>query len=130
MIVLGLLGGALAPAAQAQETDILGIDVKIKVNTTDWSACGYVGDTLTGAYYTATLTATGYESTIAANGIILDADTDSGNPATPCTSGGFDSRYAVMVYTLTWTSVFGTTGTLVRTCVEANGIPACTISGF
>lgn len=60
--------------------------------------------------------------------MILDVATDTGNPASACTSGGFNSTYAAVQYTLEWTSVLGTTGSLVKTCVEALGIPICTLS--
>ncbi|MDQ4024398.1 MAG: hypothetical protein M3217_02745 [Actinomycetota bacterium] len=115
--------------APASAIEAAGIYANIYVDTSTWDACGEVGDRVFvgGGGYTAVLTATGYESTIAANGVIVDADTDWGNPASPCTSGGFDSHYAVMVYTLTWTSVLGTTGTLVKICVEA-WMPICSYS--
>jgi hypothetical protein len=110
--------GAVA-VPQAPALDLGALEVDIKVDTATWGACGLVRDSLTSARYTAVLTAAGYESTgVARNGVIADQASHSGNPASPCTSGGFDSSVAAVVYTLTWTSVLGTTGTMTKVCVE------------
>ncbi|HEV2757400.1 MAG TPA: hypothetical protein VG318_16665 [Actinomycetota bacterium] len=129
-VIVGVMGlaGTVVPAP-ASAVEVAGIYANIYVNTSTWDACGEVGDrVVAGSRYTAVLTVTGVESTVAANGTLVDYGIETGNPATPCTSGGFDSSYAVMVYTLTWTSIFGTTGTLVKTCVEALRVPICTVS--
>jgi hypothetical protein len=123
-VAITVLSVVAVPSASAIEA--AGLTVRIDVDTSSWAACGVVKDTTTNANYTAVLTATGFESTVAANGAVLDEALASGNPARPCTQGGFNSQYAVVVYTLTWTSVLGTTGTLSRTCAEALGIPVCT----
>ena len=103
------------------------LEVKIEVDTSSWDADGYVADSLSGASYTTVLTATGVENrNTLTNGTILAADTGSGNPSTTHTEGGFDSQYAAVVYTLTWTGVLGTTGELTRVCVEVLGVPVCT----
>ena len=125
LAAFGVFSAAALPQASAVE--LLGFEARIDVDTAGWGACGFVGDTLTGApSYTMVLTATGLETTGAATGVILDVATASGNPATACTTGGFNSQYAAVQYTMEWTSVLGTTGTLVRTCVEALGVPICT----
>lgn len=127
LAIAATFGGVAVPHAAAVE--VLGFRADIVVDTSSWAACGVVRDNLTGApNYTAVLTATGFESSVAANGVILDVATASGNPANPCTSGGFNSTYAVVQYTLEWTSVLGTTGSLVKTCFEVLGIPVCTVS--
>ncbi len=117
-VMAAALAFGAATASPAPAVDLGPLQVDIFVNTGDWSACGVVRDTLTSARYTAVLTATGYESTVSRNGVILGEASASGNPATPCTAGGFDSSIAVVEYTLTWTSILGTTGTMTKTCVE------------
>ena len=117
VMAAALAFGAVA-VPQAPALDLGALEVDIFVNTGSWSACGVVRDDLTSAHYTAVLTATGYESTVSRNGVILGEASASGNPATPCTPGGFDSSIAVVEYTLTWTSILGTTGTMTKTCVE------------
>ena len=117
VMVAALVFGALA-VPQAPALDVGELEVDIVVNTGDWSACGYVRDDLTSAYYTAVLTATGYVSTVSKNDAIASQAMHSGNPARPCTDGAFDSSIAAVVYTLTWTSVLGTTGSMVKTCAE------------
>jgi hypothetical protein len=117
VMVAALVFGALA-VPQAPALNVGELEVDIAVNTGNWSACGYVRDDLTSAYYTAVLTATGYESTVSRNGVIAEQAMHSGNPAQPCTPGGFDSSIAAVVYTLEWTSVLGTSGSMVKTCFE------------
>ena len=117
VMVAALVFGALA-VPQAPALNVGELEVDIAVNTSNWSACGLVRDDLTSAYYTAVLTATGYESTVSKNGAIAEQALHSGNPAQPCTPGGFDSSIAAVVYTLTWTSVLGTTGSMVKVCAE------------
>jgi len=87
-----------------------------------------VQDTLTGASYTSVLTATGFETDTARHGTIIDFDTATGNPSQTSTLGGFDSSFAKVEYTLTWTSVLGTTGILPVTCVEAFNQAICSPS--
>jgi opacity protein-like surface antigen len=128
LAAVGMIAAAAVPAAAAELDDRATLIVRINVNRTSWAACGFVYDAVTGTTYTAVLTASGIESTGAANATIVDEATDTGNPAEPCTGGGFDSQYAGMQYTLTWTSVLGTTGTLPVTCVEVQNQPVCTVS--
>lgn len=109
-------GAVTVPPAPA--LDLGAVEIDIVVNTGDWSACGVIRDDLTSANYTAVLTATGAQSSVSRNGVILSQGMDSGNPATPCTSGGFDSSIAAVEYTLEWTSVLGTTGSMTKTCAE------------
>lgn len=109
-------GAVTVPPAPALDLGPLEID--IVVNTSDWSACGLVRDSLTSARYTAVLTATGAQSSISRNGAIVEQGMHTGNPATPCTDGGFDSSIAAVEYTLEWTSVVGTTGSMTKTCGE------------
>ena len=126
-VVMGataLLGAAAVPPAGALALGPL--EVRINVDTVSWAATGLVEETLSGVEYTSVLTATGIESDGARHGTIVDFDTDTGNPSETSTLGGFDSKYAGMEYTLTWTSVLGTTGSFTVTCVEALGIPICT----
>jgi len=111
------VAAAAVPSASALTVGPLTVD--IDVDTSNWSACGVVNDGLTGANYTAVLTATGYETDLGRNGVILNESTDTGNPATPCTAGGFDSIFAAVQYTLVWTSGNGTTGVMTKTCVES-----------
>jgi hypothetical protein len=126
LAAVGIFVGSSLPSASALTVGPL--TAQITVDTSGWDATGYVGDSLTNANYTSVLTATGFETTGATNGVILDFDTGSGNPSLTSTGGGFDSQYAKVVYTLTWTSVLGTTGELTKVCVEALNQPICTIS--
>jgi len=126
LAAVGIFAGSSLPSASA--LTIGPLTAQITVDTSGWDATGYVGDSLTNANYTSVLTATGFETTGATNGVILDFDTGSGNPSLTSTDGGFDSQYAKVVYTLTWTSVLGTTGELTKVCVEALNQPICTIS--
>ena len=104
---------------QAPALDLGAVEIDIFVNPADWSACGIVRDSVTSARYTAVLTATGFQSNgVTRSNVILGHDTDDGNPAQPCTGGGFDSSIAAVVYTLEWTSVLGTTGTMTKSCGE------------
>ena len=124
LAAVGALTASMLPQASAVE--LLGFEARIDVDRTGYGACAYVGDDLLNApSYTIALTSTGAQSTGAANGIILDAATDSGNPAQACVTGGFDSQFASVTYTLTWTSVLGTTGTLVVTCAEVFNQTVC-----
>lgn len=91
-----------------------------------YGACGVVRDRSANVNFTATLTATGYESTVFANGVIVDFDRDTGNPAKPCSQPGFNPDYALLVFTLTWSSGVGTTGTFTRVCGEVAGTMECT----
>ena len=127
LAVVAIFGAFAARPAGALEVGPL--EVRIDVDTASWDADGYVADSLSGATYTSALTATGYENrNTFTNGTVIDFDTGTGNPSTTHTEGGFDSDYATVVYTLTWTSVLGTSGTIVKVCVEALNIPICTIS--
>jgi hypothetical protein len=119
---------AALTAPPAQSVAVGPLEVRIDVNTTSWDANGYVADSLSGVGYTTVLTATGYENRNLTNGTIVDFDTGYGNPSTTHTEGGFDSQYAVVVYTLTWTSILGTSGELTRVCVEALNIPICSVT--
>jgi hypothetical protein len=118
LAVTAIAVGVVAPTASALEVGPL--TVEISVETSNWSACGTVSDDLTNANYTAVLTATGFESSIGQNGVILNQASAGGNPALPCTPGGFSSSYAAVEYTLEWTSITGTTGSLTKTCAEAD----------
>ena len=118
LAAMGIFAGAAVPSASALDVGPLTVD--IVVDRTNWSACGVVSDGLTGAHYTAVLSATGYETNLSQSGVILAQSSDSGNPAGPCTPGGFDSRFAIVQYALVWTSVAGTTGIMTKTCVEAD----------
>ncbi len=127
LAVVAIFAAFTAPPAGALKVGPL--EVRIDVDTSSWAADGYVGDSLSGATYTSVLTATGYENrNTFTNGTVIDFDTGWGNPSTTSTDGGFDSNYAVVVYTLTWTSILGTSGSIVKVCVEALNIPICTIS--
>ena len=118
VMAAALMFGAVA-VPQAPALDLGAFEVDIIVDSTDYGACGLVRDSLTSARYTAVLTATGYASTgVTRNSVITGQATATGNPAVPCIDGVFDPSVAAVVYTLTWTSVLGTTGTLVKTCVE------------
>lgn len=117
MSVAMAFGAVAVPQAPALTVGPLQVD--IVVNTSDWSACGLVRDSFSGARYTAVLTATGYASTgLARSDAIAGQASHTGNPAAPCTAPSIDSTVAAVVYTLTWTSVVGTTGTMTKTCVE------------
>ena len=123
LAVSALIGGVSVVPAPALTVGALEVD--IVVDSTDWSACGVVRDGLTGARYTAVLTATGAQSRgTSQNGVILGQAQHSGNPATPCTPGGFDSYTSGVVYTLEWTSVLGTSGSLTKACVETGLVVA------
>ena len=125
LAVMAVFAAFAAPPAGALAVGPL--EVRIDVDKSSWDATGYVADSLSGATYTTVLTATGYENrNTFTNGTIIDFDQADGNPAHTQTQGGFDSDYAVVVYTLTWTSVLGTTGELTRVCVEAMNVPICT----
>ena len=126
LAALGIFVGSSLPSASALTVGPL--TATINVDRSGFSATGYVGDTLTNATYTSVLTATGFQTTGTRNGVILDYDTGVGNPSLTSTNGGFDSQYAKVVYTLTWTSVLGTTGELTVVCVEALNQPICTPS--
>jgi hypothetical protein len=118
LAVIAIVIGAVGPSASALQVGPLFVD--IQVDTSNWSACGIVSDDLTHANYTAVLTATGFQSSVSQNGVILSEASGSGNPAQPCTSGGFDSSISAVEYTLEWTSIAGTTGTLTKTCAETD----------
>ena len=125
LAAMAVFAALMAPPASALAVGPL--EVYIHVDPSTWDADGCVEDTLSGAWYTTVLTVTGVENrNTLTNGTILDYDIQSGNPACAHTQGGFDSDYSVFVYTLTWTSVGGTTGVLVRVCAEALGVPVCT----
>jgi hypothetical protein len=123
---MGIFAGAAVPAASALTVGPL--TVELFVDRTSWAATGLVQDTLTGASYTTVLTATGFETDTSRHGTIIDFDTGTGNPSRTSTLGGFDSSFAKVEYTLTWTSVLGTTGTLPVTCVEAFNQAICSPS--
>jgi len=131
LAVLAVTVAALSAAAvpQASAVELLGVRVDIEVDMSTGAACGVVADNLTNANYTAALTATGVESTVAASGVILDAVTGGGNPARLCTTGGLTPPlYRTIEYTLEWTSVLGTTGSLTKTCVWIGFLGSCTAS--
>ena len=94
-------------------------------------AAGLVSDTIdTGVGYTTVLTATGGGTCLLTTGevTIQGVSTASGNPARTSTAGACNLYNATVQYTLTWTSVLGTTGQLQKTCVWAIGIMVCTPS--
>lgn len=124
--VVAVFAAFTAPPAQSVAVGPL--NVRIDVDTISWDANGYVADSLSGVGYTTVLTATGYQNRNFTNGTILGVSQGYGNPSTTHTEGGFDSQYAVVVYTLTWTSILGTSGELTRVCVEALNIPICTVT--
>jgi hypothetical protein len=122
---VSVLAAFTAPPASAVAVGPL--EVRIDVDTSSWDADGCVSDDLSGASYTVVLVTVGYENrNTLTNGTIIDYDVAYGNPACAHTEGGFDSDYAAVVYTLTWTSVLGTSGELTRVCVEALNTPICT----
>lgn len=122
--VVSVFAAVTAPPASALAVGPL--EVRIDVDTSSWDATGLVSDDLSGATYTTVLTATGIQTDGFRHGTVIDFDTATGNPAYTSTEGGFDSQYAGVQYTLTWTSVLGTTGTFTRTCFEVLGVPVCT----
>jgi hypothetical protein len=124
LAAVGIFVGSSLPSASALTVGPL--TATINVNRTSWAATGYVGDTLTGANYTTVLTAVGFETDTVRHGTIIDFDTATGNPSTTSTLGGFDSDFAKVEYTLEWTSVLGTSGTIVVSCVEAFNQAICT----
>lgn len=121
---VSIFAAVTAPPASALEVGPL--EVRIDVDRTSWDATGLVRDDLSGATYTSVLTVTGVQTDGARHGTILDFDTDTGNPSETEVQGGFDSTYAAVEYTLSWTSVLGTTGTFTVTCGEVLGTPICT----
>src|SRR5690348_6898405 len=77
----------------------------------------------TTSYITA-LTATGSGTcSLAGAEVVIDGvSTASGNPAYTHTAGACTLYNATVEYTLTWTSILGTTGQFQRTCVWVIGI--------
>jgi len=94
-------------------------------------AVGHVSDTINpGVAYTTVLTASGGGTCLLATGevTITGVDTATGNPSNTSTAGACNLFNGTVQYTLTWTSVLGTSGQLQKTCVWADGIQVCTPS--
>ncbi len=97
------------------------------------AAVGTVSDTIStdSTYYTV-LTATGGGtcSLLSPTVVITDVDYDGfSNPSMTSTEGACNLYNATVEYTLTWTSILGTTGVLPVTCDWVLGTKTCTLQG-
>jgi hypothetical protein len=91
------------------------------------AAVGTVADTLlTTTAYTGVLTAAGEVTCATGEASIQAAVTGTGNPLTLRTPGACTIVDGAVEYTLTWTSVLGTSGQLYVTCIWVGGAKTCT----
>jgi hypothetical protein len=124
MMIISLMAG---PASAVDLTGIF--TVSINPVTANGSAFGTLSDGLNpGTSYITALTATGSGTcSLTGTEVVIDGvSTASGNPAYTHTLGACDLYNATVEYTLTWTSILGTTGQFQRTCVWVIGIQVCT----
>ena len=118
----------LASPANAVSTDgafFAGIAV-----TSTGAAIGTVSDTINpNTAYTTVLTATGTGTCALFTGeiIIASADIGSGNPSVTHTAGSCHLYNASVLYTLTWTSLLGTSAQFQEACVWILGNQTCTL---
>ena len=116
--------------AQAATVDVNlagSFDASIEVGL-NAAATGNVSDTInpTVSYLTA-LTATGGGTCLLATGevAVTGVNTANGNPSVTHTLGSCNLYNASVEYTLTWTSILGTTGQFQRSCEWVIGIQIC-----
>lgn len=129
MAAVGAACMALIPASSASALNLRGaFDAGITV-ANNGAADGVVSDTINYASYITALTASGGGTCLLLTGetTVSGANTAPGNPAMTHTRGTCDLFDATVVYTLTWTSVGGLSGSLQVSCNWILGNKACTV---
>ena len=120
-----LASPAHAAAADLNLTGAFDASIEVGLNA---AATGTVSDTInpTVSYVTA-LTATGGGTCLLATGevAVTGVNTATGNPSVTHTLGSCNLYNASVEYTLTWTSILGTTGQFQRSCEWVIGIQVC-----
>lgn len=118
---------ALIPASSASALNLKGaFDAGITV-ANNGAADGSVSDTINSSNYITALTASGGGTCLLLTGeaTVSGVNTGTGNPARTHTPGTCNLFDATAVYTLTWTSVGGLSGSLQVSCNWILGNKAC-----
>jgi hypothetical protein len=129
-IMAGIAALAISVVASpAHATNVNGsFDADITVYG-NGAATAYVSDTIEPTNsYTIALTGSGGGTCLLTTGeqLLIDFATGGGNPASASIGGGCNFYNADVLYTLTWTTLLGTTGQIQVDCVWAIGIKVCT----
>jgi hypothetical protein len=121
--LLAVAGMALATPAPAHAAATVTIGV---APTRSYSACATVNGP-SSVWFTVGFSTTGVQSAGLAAAEVSDANTGSGyGTVRVCNLGGILPTYGAVVYSVTYTTLKGSTGALVVECTTINAIFACT----
>jgi hypothetical protein len=116
-------GIALATTAPAHAISTIGIAV---APTASYAACATVSGP-SSVWFTVGFSTTGVQSRGLAAAEVSDANTGGGyGSVRVCNLGGIVPTYGEVTYTVTYTTLKGSTGALAVECTTINGVFTCT----